>query len=333
MVEYHDILFDIGYAKTYQDAFENSDNLYRERPPMSAFLDWRDLRVLDEVHWYGWFIDYWMEDGLMRDMFSHKVTSPEHWNMLMQPLASSRDDLLYENFFPNGTVIVPSRNPHCINDVSLGCHPVAVISAERLVQHSTGPGETKVIGNVLLGKPGISDYLIEQDAWDCIWDELIVKKKGVKTFLDRGTDEHDYNFSAEMLVEMVHELNRMITKYSEPEWSWRQTSQKLVSLFNEHLLLIEAELAEIQSGRRKLTPNDFLGPETRKKMNVSQRLAENGNEGGITEVARELESKKEDYSEYFRKVETQLFENRKGRMKKQAMDNERRLQRKLAGKV
>jgi len=210
---------------------------------------------------------------------------------------------------------------------------VAVISAERLVQHSTGPGETKVIGNVLLGKPGISDYLIEQDAWDCIWDELIVKKKGVKTFLDRGTDEHDYNFSAEMLVEMVHELNRMITKYSEPEWSWRQTSQKLVSLFNEHLLLIEAELAEIQSGRRKLTPNDFLGPETRKKMNVSQRLAENGNEGGITEVARELESKKEDYSEYFRKVETQLFENRKGRMKKQAMDNERRLQRKLAGKV
>ena len=61
------------------------DNLYFERPPMEDFLAWRDLRVLDEVHWYGWFIDYWMEGGLLRDIFSHKITTPEHWNMLMMP--------------------------------------------------------------------------------------------------------------------------------------------------------------------------------------------------------------------------------------------------------
>ena len=63
MVEYHDILWDIGYAKTYEEASLNLDKLYAERPPLDDFLEWRDLRVMDEIHWYGWFIDYYMEGG------------------------------------------------------------------------------------------------------------------------------------------------------------------------------------------------------------------------------------------------------------------------------
>ena len=62
--EYHDILWDIGYAKTWDEASSNLGNLYSERPPIEDFLEWRDLRVLDEAHWYGWFIDYWMEGGM-----------------------------------------------------------------------------------------------------------------------------------------------------------------------------------------------------------------------------------------------------------------------------
>ena len=37
MVEYHDILWDIGYAKTWEEATLNLDNLYGERPPVSFF--------------------------------------------------------------------------------------------------------------------------------------------------------------------------------------------------------------------------------------------------------------------------------------------------------
>ena len=44
MVEYHDILWDIGYAKTFHDAFERISNLYADRPPLEDFLVWRDLR-------------------------------------------------------------------------------------------------------------------------------------------------------------------------------------------------------------------------------------------------------------------------------------------------
>jgi hypothetical protein len=53
MVEYHDILWDIGYAKTWEEATLNLHKLYGERPPLEDFLEWRDLRVIDEVHWYG----------------------------------------------------------------------------------------------------------------------------------------------------------------------------------------------------------------------------------------------------------------------------------------
>ena len=52
-VEYHDILWDIGYAKTWAEASELMTNLYAERPPLDDFLAWRDLRVMDEIHWYG----------------------------------------------------------------------------------------------------------------------------------------------------------------------------------------------------------------------------------------------------------------------------------------
>lgn len=87
MVEYHDILWDLGvifhynitdthrnkfpphtnpFANTTEawDEVENHDtlaDLYSDRPPIEDFLDWRDLRVLEECSWYGWFIDYWME--------------------------------------------------------------------------------------------------------------------------------------------------------------------------------------------------------------------------------------------------------------------------------
>ncbi len=53
MEEYHDILYDIGYAQTWEEATLNLENLYRTRPPIEAFYEWRDLRVMDEANWYG----------------------------------------------------------------------------------------------------------------------------------------------------------------------------------------------------------------------------------------------------------------------------------------
>ena len=47
------LLFYITDAKTWEEATLNLDKLYSERPPIEDFLAWRDLRVIDECHWYG----------------------------------------------------------------------------------------------------------------------------------------------------------------------------------------------------------------------------------------------------------------------------------------
>jgi len=267
MVEYHDILWDIGYAKTFEDAFERISNLYAARPPKEDFLVWRDERVMDEIHWYGWFIDYWMEAGLMRDMFTHKITTPEHWYMLMQPTRYKKSEMTYDLIVGNDTVVTPSYDPHCVNDVSGGCHPIQIISAERLVDVTSGELEGRKIARSLQGRTGIDDYLIAEEAWQCIWSELIIKKKGLKTVVDReGLGERDYNFSEEMLASMLEELNRLISKYSSSDWNWRETAQDLVDVLTEHRALIVAELDEVRNGTRKLGTFDILGPKTRHDM-------------------------------------------------------------------
>ena len=74
MVEYHDILWDIGYAKTFEEATVKIDNLYASRPPLEDFYKWRDERVLQEINWYGWFIDYYMENGeIENSLFSLRI--------------------------------------------------------------------------------------------------------------------------------------------------------------------------------------------------------------------------------------------------------------------
>ena len=265
LVEYSDILWDIQHAKTWEEANLHLDDLYSERPPLEDFIHWRDIRALDEIQWYSWFIDYYMEGGLMRDMFTHKITTAEHWNMLTQPTKYHKAEMTYELIVGDAEV-TPTYDPHCINDISGGCEPIQIISAEKLVEHDTGPAENRKIAQVLMGSQVISDFMIPEDAWECIWTELIVNKKGLKTFLDReGLEERDYNFSEEMLSDMIEQLDRLITKYSGPGWNTKQTAQYLVELLSEHRALINQELIEVQTGVRKLRYDDFLGPKTRER--------------------------------------------------------------------
>ena len=40
-------------AADWESASLLLDDLYAERPPQADFLAWRDLRALEEAHWYG----------------------------------------------------------------------------------------------------------------------------------------------------------------------------------------------------------------------------------------------------------------------------------------
>lgn len=147
----------------------------------------------------------------MRDIFTHKITTPEHWYMLMMPTVYGKDDVAYDKIVGD-QVVTPTYDPHCVNDVSGSCQPIRIFSAERLVETDTGPAETYKIAEVLMNNPKTAQYVIEEETWDCIWDELIVKGKGLKTVKDRPNSEQEYSFSAEMLEEMISELDRLITK-------------------------------------------------------------------------------------------------------------------------
>lgn len=53
MIEYHDILWDISHTKTWVDASLQLNHLYSEKLPIEEYLEWRDSRLIEEIHWYG----------------------------------------------------------------------------------------------------------------------------------------------------------------------------------------------------------------------------------------------------------------------------------------
>jgi hypothetical protein len=56
----------------------------------------------------------------MRDIFTHKITTPEHWYMLMMPTVYGKDDVAYDKIVGD-QVVTPTYDPHCVNDVSGSC--------------------------------------------------------------------------------------------------------------------------------------------------------------------------------------------------------------------
>ena len=56
LTEFHHIMWDLQYVNTYAEALANEDRLFKTMPPREHFLEWRDDRVMGEIHWYGTYI-------------------------------------------------------------------------------------------------------------------------------------------------------------------------------------------------------------------------------------------------------------------------------------
>lgn len=171
---------------------------------------------------------------------------------------------------PAPTEPAASYDPQCTSGrITNGCTPVAVVSAEKLRDFTDGPAETTRIANVLTTDRRISQYMISQEAWGCIWTELIQNGKGIRTVTSReGWVESDYNFSAPMLQKMIDELDRLIDKYSSSGWNTEANANRLVELLVEHRGLLQIEYNGLSVGLRKLEERDFLGPDLRSRLNT-----------------------------------------------------------------
>ncbi len=230
---------------------------------------------------------------------------------------------------------VRSYDPHCVNDVSNGCFPVKIISAERLRQTHNGFNETHRIAEVLSNHEGMAEWVIEEKAWDCIWTELIINKKGLKTWIDRPLGEYDYKFSQEMLEAMIAQLDRLINKYVTGQWIEVEVAQDLVHLLGQHRQMVQKELDEVLKGNFDFSENDFLGTLERKKRRASA-MADRSLATEDQGLGNEESKSKDDHREYFRKLDKYLAERRKSIIYKEVIEGEEERQRRramMAGKT
>jgi len=313
LIEYHDIMYDFGYPANYEEAKLERDlnvlRLYTNPPPEEAFLAWRDERLLFECSWFSWYIDFWMEGGLYRDIFSHRMTTAFHWNRVTKPASFSIEQRDFDLVVGNVTV-TPTYDPHCINgDVREGCAPKAVISTEKLYSDDVGQLETNAIANVLLSNDKTGEYVISSETWTCIWEELVKKKKGGVTVFDRPDTFKERYFSAEMLEKMIQELTYLIDKYNGANWNLDPNANRLVELLVEDRARIQIELDDVNSGRRRvLSERDFLGPKERAQRRV-RNLKEDPSTGNT--VAAEPEP---DFTPIFEEMARQRKSERKKRL-------------------
>lgn len=248
MVEYHGIKFDLKYPRNYEETQMHTDQLFQNfANPQSQtdFEVWRDSKVLGEIKRYGWFIDFWMENGLLRDISTNSLTTQSHWDMLRQPLVYTTEES-HEQFEADRLEgFNETYDPLCINGtIPNGCEPVDVICADSLLDPAYAPAQIEKIGNILNSLDGVQDYVIPEDAWQCIWEELLVNKKG--SMMDRENyDIDDYEFPRFLVEAMLEELNRLVSKYTQSPWSGQTNAQSLVMILGMHKMSLEEELASM----------------------------------------------------------------------------------------
>mmetsp|Transcript_23402 Transcript_23402/g.50540 ORF Transcript_23402/g.50540 Transcript_23402/m.50540 type:complete len:330 (+) Transcript_23402:489-1478(+) len=260
-----------------------------------------------------------MEGGLLRDVFTHKLITKDHWDDLMSKFAHTREELDFDLYVKEGDApIEPAYDPKC-DLITNGCEPVAIISADKLREYDDGPAETAAIAEALMNDARMGKYVIAQEAWDCIWEELIQHKKGPKTIALRPGYEdiyEGYNFSFNMLYAMIEELNRLINKYSSGEWKTKPTAIRLVKILTEHRTLVEKELEEIHTGQRQLKKKDFLGTDQREKQRKLKQPQDDETEMTVVDAA--TESKRKIRMRYFTELEQKLHREKRSEMKQLA---------------
>lgn len=272
----------------------------------------------------GWFIDFWMEGGLLRDWNTKELVTARHWYLTQSPdfFHQHADGDDYTEVVGDNPDNIPAYDQRCAL-ITSGCEPVEVISADRLQDPSKGYIENLKIGKILQGLKGISNFLVPESIWDCLWDELYILKKGHKTFLDRvGLESREYNFSEEFLTEMIDEINHLVNKYSSDEWSSKETAKSLVSMLKDHKLGLQEEIVEVKAGIRILREEDFLGPETRKALK-EKNMKENP-----SEVRDLLAPNDEEYDDFFKALDKKMVDARilmKKKVVRDELERRRRL--------
>jgi hypothetical protein len=127
-----------------------------------------------EVHWWSWMIEYYMEGGLMRDMFTHELTVPAQWTMSILPNFFTKFEVRHGRFVEDSGTIEPSYDKMCAT-IEKGCYPILVIDPELLVDPAYGVAESRKLALVVNGTEGFDEWMIEESV-SCFKRVIIMMK-------------------------------------------------------------------------------------------------------------------------------------------------------------
>eukprot|EP00548_Thalassiothrix_antarctica_P020457 CAMPEP_0194194038 /NCGR_PEP_ID=MMETSP0154-20130528/75362_1 /TAXON_ID=1049557 /ORGANISM="Thalassiothrix antarctica, Strain L6-D1" /LENGTH=475 /DNA_ID=CAMNT_0038918427 /DNA_START=680 /DNA_END=2107 /DNA_ORIENTATION=+ len=273
---YHTLINEIGYAHSWEVAYEELDNVFTRRAPMSDWINWRDYRLWEEIILWGNYIDFYMSDG--EKYWSEYDFDEELDNVFTRRAPMSdwinwRDYRLWEEiilwgnyidfymsdgekywseydferngqwpfYFLNETQRPWPQDLHCQHDIE--CVPKEVISYERLRDPIVGPEELRKIANVLRGKDEIN--VIPDDGIECLWHQTWLHTPCPSNDDRAGPPREAYKFTTPQLISIRDKIVEYKAKYSAAQWVGNSNAIAIVENLSEYLIEIQGEIDEL----------------------------------------------------------------------------------------
>ena len=107
-------------------------------------------------------MDYYMEAGLQRDMFTHELTVPGQWQMAILPNFFTKHEMRHGRFVDENETVPESYDPMCAT-LSKGCYPVLVIDPAKLVEPGYGPIESRKLAELVNGTQGFENWMVDEE--------------------------------------------------------------------------------------------------------------------------------------------------------------------------
>lgn len=235
LLTYHFVLVEIYFSTTWIKSYDALDRVFTIHGPVDGWQRWRDTRFRSEIHQWSWHLDFWVEGGLMRDFYTHEITTPEHFERLKHPENFGEGEL--KAYQAALTDVQPTYDEHCTSgEIQAGCSPVAITSFEGIMSNATGPLESAKLASAIENKAGFE--VIEQNGRECAWRKVVVERvTGVRDDRDRqGPPIESYVFTKEEMQMIIEELERVRTKYSSAEWNNNEIAQQIVEYMEGYIV-------------------------------------------------------------------------------------------------
>jgi len=237
------LLHEIQYSNGWLTSHLNIPNTFTTRPSVDEWETFKRDRFIREVNSWSWHLEYWMDNGLLRDIFTHDLTSPEYMDGIMNPSIYTQAEL--ESFQRGLSVVNATFDKHCVEDAEgvegdmPYCMPVAIVSYEKLMQESTGPTEVGKLAAVIQNQASMN--VAGESLWECVWRKVVIEKDtGVRVDSDRDGPESptmdSYSFTTEEVETIIGELERLKEKYSTSQLTMAASvNEVLVDYLTEYI--------------------------------------------------------------------------------------------------